>query len=362
MFGDENNPQWKVDAEKQLFVGQYQWEIGKVGLDSPAGWIAFSNRAQGYAFAARFTYFPNAEYPDQGATVECWTVGRGKVANLNYENSQIYLMEAEVLSPFYTFQPGETRACRIEWGVCRCAGQVVELNEAGCVHQPLAVESIQDGCEANRLFRRVRCRSIATGLERSAWKIPGYDIHWRSQPAGNGRAGKHLSSARADCQPGITGSSGCGWLAAHFDQLPTLGDDVETRQIALLRPDQIVQEIERCPLVYLPVGPLEWHGPHLPLGVDALNAEKVAQLSAQKTGGLVLPTFYWGTERERSPEMLKWLGFEGDEWIVGMDFPANALPSMYAAEEVFALLIREQLRSGSPNGFSHHRGHHGTRC
>ena len=152
MFGDENNPQWKVDAEKQLFVGQYQWEIGKVGLDSPAGWIAFSNRAGGYAFAARFTYFPNAEYPDQGATVECWTVGRGKVANLNYEASQIYLMEAEVLSPLYTFQPSETHSCRIEWGACRCAGQVVEVNEAGCVHQPLAVEAVQDGLKLTGSF------------------------------------------------------------------------------------------------------------------------------------------------------------------------------------------------------------------
>ena len=126
---------------------------------------------------------------------------------------------------------------------------------------------------------------------------------------------------------------------------------METRQIALLRPDQIVQEIVRCPLAYLPVGPLEWHGPHLPLGVDALNAEKVAQLSAERTGGLVLPTFYWGTERERTPQMLRWLGFEGNEWIVGMDFPANALPSMYAAEEVFALLIREQLRLAVKMGF-----------
>ena len=126
---------------------------------------------------------------------------------------------------------------------------------------------------------------------------------------------------------------------------------MDTRQIALLRPEQILEERSRCPLVYLPIGPLEWHGPHLPLGMDALNAEKVAQLAAEKTGGLILPTFYWGTERERSPEMLRWLGFEGDEWIVGMDFPANSLPSMYATEEVFAVLVREQLRLAVQMGF-----------
>lgn len=126
---------------------------------------------------------------------------------------------------------------------------------------------------------------------------------------------------------------------------------MDTRQIAFLRPDQILAEMQRCPLAYLPVGPLEWHGPHLPIGTDPFNAEKVAQLAAEKTGGLVLPTFYWGTERERSPQLLDWLGFEQNEWIVGMDFPANSLPSMYASEEIFALAMREQLRLAIHLGF-----------
>ena len=117
-----------------------------------------------------------------------------------------------------------------------------------------------------------------------------------------------------------------------------------TRQIALLRPDQISAEIAKYPVAYLPLGLLEWHGPHLPTGTDALNAEKVALLAAEKAGGLVMPTVYWGTERERSPQLLDWLGFDRDTWIVGMDFPANSLPSMYASEESFAYLIREQLR------------------
>ena len=152
MFGDESNPQWKVDTEKQLFVGQYQWEIGKVGIDSPAGWVAFSNTAEGYAFVEQFTHFPGAEYPDQGATIECWTVGRGKVANLDYERSQIYLMETEVLSPFYSFKPGQSQSFQIEWSACRCAGQVVDVNEAGCVHRPLAVEAVQDGLKLSGSF------------------------------------------------------------------------------------------------------------------------------------------------------------------------------------------------------------------
>jgi creatinine amidohydrolase len=107
----------------------------------------------------------------------------------------------------------------------------------------------------------------------------------------------------------------------------------------------------RFPLAYLPIGLLEWHGPHLPLGVDAFNAENAALLAAKRTGGLALPTLYCGTERERPPEMLEWLGLDPAAYIVGMDFPANSLPSLYTAEEVFALQVREQLRLALHAGF-----------
>ncbi len=152
MAGDENNPQWRADREKQLFIGQYLWEIGKVGIDSPGGWIAFSNTAQGYAFIEQFSYFPNEEYPDKGATVECWTTGKGRVANLNYEDSNIYLMETEVLNPLYTFNPGETRSFKIIWAVCCCEGQVVDVNETGCVHRPLSAKETSEGLELTGSF------------------------------------------------------------------------------------------------------------------------------------------------------------------------------------------------------------------
>jgi creatinine amidohydrolase len=126
---------------------------------------------------------------------------------------------------------------------------------------------------------------------------------------------------------------------------------MNTKQIAYLRPEQVNEELQRCPLAYLPVGPLEWHGPHLPLGVDPLNAENAALQSAELTGGLVFPTLYWGTERERKPEMLDWLGLDQESYVVGMDFPTNSLPSLYCSEEIFALLVREQLRMATNMGF-----------
>ena len=110
-----------------------------------------------------------------------------------------------------------------------------------------------------------------------------------------------------------------------------------------LRPDEVVAERGRASIVYLPIGPLEWHGPHLPLGTDPLQAEHTALELAQRVGGVVHPTLFIGTERERAPELLRDLGFNGDEWIVGMDFPANSMRSYYYAEDAFAMLVRLTL-------------------
>jgi creatinine amidohydrolase len=126
---------------------------------------------------------------------------------------------------------------------------------------------------------------------------------------------------------------------------------MRTRHIAHLRPDEILPELQATPVAYLPFGLLEWHGPHLPLGVDSFNAEAVAARAAEQTGGLIMPTVYCGTERERPPNVLDDLGFERDTWVVGMDFPRNSLPSMYASEEIFALMVRENLRLTAVMGF-----------
>lgn len=47
-------------------------------------------------------------------------------------------------------------------------------------------------------------------------------------------------------------------------------------------------------VVFIPCGALEQHGPHLPLGTDALLSTAVAQTVAEKVNGLVVPTFSYG--------------------------------------------------------------------
>jgi len=49
------------------------------------------------------------------------------------------------------------------------------------------------------------------------------------------------------------------------------------------------------PLVILPVGALEAHGPHLPLGADQIQAELTAVALAGRVDGLVAPTVPYGS-------------------------------------------------------------------
>jgi creatinine amidohydrolase len=123
----------------------------------------------------------------------------------------------------------------------------------------------------------------------------------------------------------------------------------------LMRPDEIVDACAEAPVAYVPLGPLEWHGPHLPFGLDGLHAHEVAVRAAHEAGGVVLPTLFAGTETVRSsgsgPQSLGALGLPEDERIVGMDFPAYSVDSLYFEESAFGISVREVVARLPPVGF-----------
>ena len=68
----------------------------------------------------------------------------------------------------------------------------------------------------------------------------------------------------------------------------------------MCRPAQARARREKCPVAWIPIGTIEWHGPHNPLGADTLQAEGLAILCAKKLGGLVFPSLYYGESRSES--------------------------------------------------------------
>lgn len=57
---------------------------------------------------------------------------------------------------------------------------------------------------------------------------------------------------------------------------------------------EYAERIARGAPVFVPIGALEQHGPHLPLGVDALLATEVARAVALDTGGVVAAPVNYG--------------------------------------------------------------------
>lgn len=67
-----------------------------------------------------------------------------------------------------------------------------------------------------------------------------------------------------------------------------------------LRPGQIrAQRMER-PVAFLPLGTLEWHGLHNPVGLDTMKAHALCVRAAEAAGGLVFPPLWYGEARENA--------------------------------------------------------------
>jgi len=82
-------------------------------------------------------------------------------------------------------------------------------------------------------------------------------------------------------------------------------------QYELMRGRQATEAIKAYPVGYLPVGGLERHGDHLPMGLDVIKAHGICCIAAQATGGVVFPPHYYsGIHGFNARELEKYTG----EW------------------------------------------------
>lgn len=61
-------------------------------------------------------------------------------------------------------------------------------------------------------------------------------------------------------------------------------------------PWEVSQAIADAPVCYLPLGVLEWHGEHAAVGLDGIKAHTICVEAARRSGGVVVPTLWWGTD------------------------------------------------------------------
>src|ERR1700751_4332933 len=63
-----------------------------------------------------------------------------------------------------------------------------------------------------------------------------------------------------------------------------------SRYFIELSQPEIAAQFKKHPLVILPAGSVEQHGPHLPTGTDTLAANVIGHAVAERMDGLVLPS------------------------------------------------------------------------
>ncbi len=73
-----------------------------------------------------------------------------------------------------------------------------------------------------------------------------------------------------------------------------------TRRLDKLRPHQIREMMDERSLIWIPLGTIEWHCEHLPVGLDAATADALCLAAADLSGGLVYPPLYYGTGGDHS--------------------------------------------------------------
>lgn len=134
MFGTEDNPSYKPDYKNKMIRVHYERLLGKIGLDSKAGWVATVDRKNGYVFVQRFRYMTGKEYPD-GASVEFWMNGVGEFKAWGKINKAVddpktnpYVFESEMVSPYADLKPGESCMFHYNWYAAKI-GSSVEISD-----------------------------------------------------------------------------------------------------------------------------------------------------------------------------------------------------------------------------------------
>ena len=98
-------------------------------------------------------------------------------------------------------------------------------------------------------------------------------------------------------------------------------------------PRDLAKRVVKKPLILIPIGTVEWHADHLPLGVDSLLSVAICEEISKRTGCVVAPLLCCGICRDLQPER----GFFGTVDTV--------------QEETLSGLVRDLLRGYAKMGF-----------
>lgn len=117
-----------------------------------------------------------------------------------------------------------------------------------------------------------------------------------------------------------------------------------------LAPAEFRARLAAAPIAYVPLGTLEWHCEHLPLGTDGLLARGLFARVAREVGGIVLPSLHLGPDRRIEEP-------DGTD-LIGMDYDATVDPprrldgsAYWADDDLYAAILEATVRNLARAGF-----------
>jgi creatinine amidohydrolase len=124
---------------------------------------------------------------------------------------------------------------------------------------------------------------------------------------------------------------------------------------AELTPQEFRDRLAAAPIAYLPLGTLEWHGEHLPLGSDGLQSYGFFIGLAREAGGIVLPMLFLGPDRAEEVDGKELYGMDtlGEGMPEGQRYKNQQLAgsAYWVPEETFRTIIEATLKQLRRAGF-----------
>lgn len=117
-----------------------------------------------------------------------------------------------------------------------------------------------------------------------------------------------------------------------------------------LTPADFESRLKKAPIAYLPLGTLEWHGPHLPLGSDYLQSQGLFTQLARRVGGMVLPPLFLGPDSMQEVEGAEYYGMDLSKQVPN---PPRQLggSAYWVSDRLFSEMVEAVLKQLHRAGF-----------
>ena len=121
-----------------------------------------------------------------------------------------------------------------------------------------------------------------------------------------------------------------------------------------LTPEEFSTRLKECPVAYLPLGTLEWHSFHLPLGSDGIQSEEFFKLLAAEAGGIVLPKLFIGPDFDTITNGNEYYGMDCGKLFgsrLPYDFQQLKGSSYWVPDSTFNIMMNGIMKQLSRAGF-----------